>query len=112
MDIWVVASPHGLHYEHAKAALDAGAHVLCEKPFTVKPEHAWELVELAERADYTSWSASGGNHLPRDVREAKRPTDDYGIGSVEQSSLQMASACCELLANLGDYPARRPRVGS
>ena len=37
MDICLVASPHGLHYEHAKAALDAGAHVLCEKPFTVEP---------------------------------------------------------------------------
>ena len=37
MDICLVASPHGRHYEHAKAALEAGAHVLCEKPFTVDP---------------------------------------------------------------------------
>jgi hypothetical protein len=26
MDICLVSSPHGLHYEHAKAALEAGAH--------------------------------------------------------------------------------------
>ena len=47
IDICLVASPHGLHYEHTKAALEAGAHVLCEKPFTVEPAHGWELVELA-----------------------------------------------------------------
>src|SRR4026209_2706718 len=40
MDICLVASPHGLHYEHAKAALEAGPHVLCEKPFTLDPAPA------------------------------------------------------------------------
>ena len=36
-DIVVVASPVSWHREHAKAALEAGAHVLVEKPFTVHP---------------------------------------------------------------------------
>src|ERR1041385_3569555 len=49
MDICLVASPHGLHHEHAKSALAAGAHVLCEKPFTVRPQDAWELDALAHR---------------------------------------------------------------
>ena len=35
VDLCVVASPTGLHHEHAKAATEAGAHVLVEKPFTV-----------------------------------------------------------------------------
>lgn len=107
MDICLVASPHGLHYEHTKAALDAGAHVLCEKPFTVEPEHAWELVELAERKGLHLLLSYGWNYRPQ-MREAKRLMDEYGIGSVEQSSLQMASVCRELLANLGDYPAASP----
>ena len=50
MDICLVASPHGLHHEHAKAALEAGAHVLCEKPFTLDPAEAWDLVATAERS--------------------------------------------------------------
>ena len=29
LDIIVVSSPSGLHHEHSKAALNAGAHVLC-----------------------------------------------------------------------------------
>lgn len=43
-----VASPNLLHYEQAKSALLAGKHVLCEKPFCTKLEHAKELVSLAK----------------------------------------------------------------
>ena len=43
-DIVVVASPVRWHHEHAKAALEAGAHVLVEKPFTVHPDEARDLV--------------------------------------------------------------------
>ena len=43
-----VASPNLLHYEQTKNALLAGKHVLCEKPFCTKLEHAKELVALAK----------------------------------------------------------------
>jgi predicted dehydrogenase len=42
-----VLTPNALHYPMCKAALNAGKHVLCEKPFTVTSEEARELVELA-----------------------------------------------------------------
>src|ERR1035437_4658088 len=32
IDLCIVSSPSGLHHEHAMAALNAGAHVLVEKP--------------------------------------------------------------------------------
>jgi len=48
LDGVVIATPHALHYEHAKAALDRGLHVLVEKPMTVRSDHARELVALAE----------------------------------------------------------------
>jgi predicted dehydrogenase len=107
MDICLVGSPHGLHYEHAKAALESGAHVLCEKPFTVEPEHAWELVELAERKNLHLLISYGWNYLPW-MQEAKTLMEERGIGEVEQSTVQMASVCRELLANLGDYPGAAP----
>src|SRR4051794_35893813 len=44
VDACVVASPAALHHEHAKAALEAGAHVLVEKPVTLDPADAWDLV--------------------------------------------------------------------
>jgi predicted dehydrogenase len=103
IDICLVASPHGLHYEHTKAALESGAHVLCEKPFTVEPAHAWELVELADRKGLHLVLSYGWNYKGP-MRDAKRFMDERGIGDIEQSALQMASVCRELLANLGAYP--------
>ena len=109
VDICLVASPHGLHYEHTKAALEAGAHVLCEKPFTVEPAHAWELVELADRKGLHLVLSYGWNYKAP-MREAKRLMDERGIGEIEQTTLQMASVCRELLANLGAYPASAPEA--
>ena len=44
-----ICSPNHLHYEMAKAALEAGKHVICEKPLAVSAAEAEELVELAEK---------------------------------------------------------------
>ena len=44
-----VVVPTSQHYEIAKTALEAGIHVLVEKPVTVLPEEAGELLELADR---------------------------------------------------------------
>jgi len=44
-----ICSPNHLHYEMAKAALEAGKHVICEKPLAVNVAEAEELVELAEK---------------------------------------------------------------
>lgn len=64
-DAVVVASPHHLHHRHAADALDAGAHVLCEKPMTLAPEEAWDLVARARRAGRQLLIANGHHWLPR-----------------------------------------------
>jgi predicted dehydrogenase len=46
----VIAIPHAYHYEEAQAALDAGLHVLLEKPMTLRADHAYDLVARAEAA--------------------------------------------------------------
>lgn len=48
LDAVLIATPHNLHYEPAKAALERGLHVLLEKPMTVRSEEARELKSLAE----------------------------------------------------------------
>lgn len=97
IDICVVASPARWHHEHAAAALDAGAHVLVEKPFTIEPEAAWDLVRRAERAGRHLLVAFGANYQPM-VRAAKQlMQDDGGVGEVEHVMIHMASMTRELL---------------
>lgn len=44
-----IATPPATHYQIAKKALNAGKHIFVEKPFTLNLEHAYELIELAEK---------------------------------------------------------------
>lgn len=43
-----IATPNGMHYEVCKAALEAGLHVVCEKPLCFTSQQAEELVGLAK----------------------------------------------------------------
>lgn len=49
IDALAIASPVPTHYEIASAAIMAGKDVFVEKPLTMQPPAAWELVELAEQ---------------------------------------------------------------
>ena len=49
VDVVHVTSPNDLHLPHAKAALAAGRHVVCEKPLAMSATESAELVELAAR---------------------------------------------------------------
>ncbi len=51
LDLVVVNTPNYTHFEYAKAALNAGKHVLVEKPFCVTRNEAKELFALAFRKD-------------------------------------------------------------
>ena len=50
-DIVVIATPTESHYELTRKALEAGCHVLCEKPFMNSLQEASDIVELAEELD-------------------------------------------------------------
>lgn len=49
-DVVVVATPPDSHAAFCLAALDAGAHVVCEKPFTETVEEAEEILRRAAEA--------------------------------------------------------------
>ncbi|GAA1531637.1 Gfo/Idh/MocA family protein [Nocardioides humi] len=51
VDVVYVATPHALHLEGARAAFEAGKHVLCEKPLTLRTADAEEMVRLAGEHD-------------------------------------------------------------
>jgi predicted dehydrogenase len=49
-DIVVVATPGGAHFKAARAAIEAGCHVVVEKPLAVDPAEAADLAARAARS--------------------------------------------------------------
>ena len=47
VDAVYISTPHPWHHQHALLALNAGKHVLLEKPFTINAREAQEIKELA-----------------------------------------------------------------
>ncbi len=47
-----ITSPNHVHHEQAKAALEAGKHVVCEKPLAITSEESAELVQLAQASGH------------------------------------------------------------
>ena len=72
VEVVYVASPHALHLEHARMAIEAGKHVMCEKPLTLTARDAEEMVRLARQHDVflmeAMWSAC--HPVVRELRES------------------------------------------
>lgn len=51
LDLVVITTPSATHYEMAKAALEAGKHVVVDKPFTLYSREALDLIQLAKKKD-------------------------------------------------------------
>lgn len=104
LDLVVISSPSALHHEHAAAALDSGAHVLVEKPFTLVPDDAWDLVDRADRADRHLVVAFGYNYRPVTQTARALLAEHGGIGQIEGLNISMSSGTRTLLLNQGAYP--------
>jgi L-arabinose 1-dehydrogenase len=57
VDAVIINAPNDQHFGIARAALLAGKHVCCEKPLTIRLEHALELALLAEDNARTLFTA-------------------------------------------------------
>ena len=70
-DFITIATPNDTHFEIARVALEAGFHVVCEKPLTNELAQAVQLARLAEQTGAVFAVAHGysGYPLVRQVRE-------------------------------------------
>ena len=103
LDAAIVASPSVFHHEHAKAAMEAGMNVLCEKPVTIDPAQAWDLHETAQRLGRHLLISFGWHYGPLGVEAKRIMTEDGGIGQIEHMWVAMASGTRELLKATGAY---------
>jgi predicted dehydrogenase len=60
--------PNGLHGRWTRAALSAGKHVLCEKPFTANAAEAREIAELSAKSDRVVMEAYHYRYHPLALR--------------------------------------------
>lgn len=83
IDFVIIATPNHMHFPVAKAFLDAGIHVVCDKPMTFTLEESERLVEIVESKrlvfalthNYTGYPA---------VRHARAMVQRGLIGSVRK----------------------------
>jgi predicted dehydrogenase len=64
VDVVYVATPHAAHAELAVRCLEAGKHVLCEKPMALDAEQVGRMVEAARAADRFLMEAMWTRFLP------------------------------------------------
>jgi predicted dehydrogenase len=89
--------PNGLHGHWTRAALAAGKHVLCEKPFTANAAEAREIASLAETSDRVVMEAFHYRYHPLALRVEEI------VASGELGSLQrVETALCFPLPKFSD----------
>ncbi|MGX1701918.1 Gfo/Idh/MocA family protein [Microbacterium sp. NPDC055357] len=68
VDIVYIATPHPFHAEQAILALDAGKHVLVEKPFTINAAEAARVRDTARSMGLLAMEAMWTRYLPHMAR--------------------------------------------
>ena len=68
LDAVYIPLPNGLHGTWMRAALDAGKHVLCEKPFTANAAEAEDIAKHAARSDRVVMEAFHYRYHPMALR--------------------------------------------
>lgn len=72
----ISATPESIHYPMAKAALEAGKHVLLEKPMSITLDEADELIELAEAKAVKFTIGYSQRFNPKQALAKRSLTDD------------------------------------
>lgn len=93
-----VASPNSLHYQHASAALKAGKHVICEKPFTSTAKELKELSELAKSKHLFLFEAIVTIHMPNYISLKEKLPELGDIKMVQCNFSQYSSRYDKFMA--------------
>ena len=76
-----ICTPNALHFPIAKAALQAGKHVLCEKPLATSVAQARELVELARSSKLRNCTFHNLRFYPM-IQQARRMCEAGELGDI------------------------------
>ena len=94
-----IITPPGAHHQLSIAALNAGKHVLCEKPFALDAKQGAEMLAAAEKSGKTAMIAHEFRHTPQRAYIRQLVAEDY-IGKFQLCTLELF---------LDRYVSREPR---
>lgn len=83
IDLIVITTPNDTHFPYTKKALEAGKHVVLEKPFTNTTEEGRQLVEIAA-ASGKILSVYQNRRYVSDFRTIKQILDQKLLGEVHE----------------------------
>jgi predicted dehydrogenase len=89
VNIVYISSVNAQHYPWAKAALEQGKHVICEKPCTTTAEQTKELFAMAREKKLFFMEAQKMLFLPA-VLEVKRLIDQGVLGEIQMADLSQS----------------------
>ncbi|MCY4020861.1 MAG: Gfo/Idh/MocA family oxidoreductase [Chloroflexi bacterium] len=104
LDAVVISTPNNSHYSITMAALDAGLHVLCEKPIAMTYGEAREMAELAQRKKLKTLVPFTYSFMPT-ARYLKELIDSGYLGTPYHLNMRYYSG----YARDGDYIWRLDR---
>ena len=81
VDIVHLTTPNHLHYPQVNQALEAGKHVVCEKPLAMTSEQSSGLLEQAERSGLVHCTNFNIRFYPQ-VQQARALVLDWAVGAV------------------------------
>jgi predicted dehydrogenase len=81
VDVVHLTTPNHLHYPQVKEALEAGKHVVCEKPLAMTSEQSSELLEQAERSGLVHCTNFNIRFYPQ-VQQSRALVLDGAVGAV------------------------------
>jgi len=76
-----LATPNYLHYPHAKAALEAGKHVICEKPLAMNSQESADLVKIARNTELVNVINFNIRFYPM-VQQARQLVQNGDLGDI------------------------------
>jgi UDP-N-acetyl-2-amino-2-deoxyglucuronate dehydrogenase len=81
IDIAVICSPNGLHAAHSLISLQAGCHVLCEKPMAINSSDCLVMIEEAKKAGKHLFVVKQNRFNPP-VVAVKKLLDEKKLGNI------------------------------
>jgi UDP-N-acetyl-2-amino-2-deoxyglucuronate dehydrogenase len=81
VDVVSICSPNGLHHQHSIKALNAGFHVLCEKPLAINVHDCGEMIKAAEKANKRLFAIKQNRFNPP-VNAVKLAIDQGRLGRI------------------------------